>query len=157
MKLISFSPRSRYGLYFKKSFFGSHYNKLRSIKDKYDPTSLFIVHSGGLAVVVVERWTMDDGKIALRDLPCRCMRNLNQTEWGTRILLIARRVFNIRADWGKDKDIPQKHCHNRWRLCQAEAAEWDFHSGSHLELRRDPTAASSRRLNCSRLEIVQSQ
>ena len=37
---------SRYELDFKKSFFGSHYNKLRLIKDKYDPNSLFIVHSG---------------------------------------------------------------------------------------------------------------
>ena len=36
---------SRYEFEFKKSSFGFHYNKLRSIKDKYDPTSLFIVHS----------------------------------------------------------------------------------------------------------------
>ncbi|KAJ3494162.1 hypothetical protein NLJ89_g10865 [Agrocybe chaxingu] len=31
---------------FKKSFFGSHYPKLRSIKAKYDPQSLFVVPRG---------------------------------------------------------------------------------------------------------------
>ncbi|KAF8963273.1 hypothetical protein BDZ97DRAFT_1661819 [Flammula alnicola] len=31
---------------FKKSFFGSHYSKLKDIKTKYDPTSLFVVVSG---------------------------------------------------------------------------------------------------------------
>jgi hypothetical protein len=31
---------------FKKSFFGSHYDKLRGIKQKYDPNSLFIVAEG---------------------------------------------------------------------------------------------------------------
>ena len=30
----------------KKSFFGSHYNKLKSIKNKYDPTTLFVVAEG---------------------------------------------------------------------------------------------------------------
>jgi len=37
---------SRYELNWKKSFFGSHYDKLRSIKAKYDPNSLFIVWEG---------------------------------------------------------------------------------------------------------------
>ncbi|KAF8157198.1 hypothetical protein B0H34DRAFT_789625 [Crassisporium funariophilum] len=31
---------------FKKAYFGSHYEKLKSIKDKYDPTTLFVVASG---------------------------------------------------------------------------------------------------------------
>ncbi|KIM38049.1 hypothetical protein M413DRAFT_13018 [Hebeloma cylindrosporum] len=31
---------------FKKSYFGSHYPKLKKIKDKYDPSSLFVVASG---------------------------------------------------------------------------------------------------------------
>jgi hypothetical protein len=31
---------------FKKSFFGSHYDKLKSIKKKYDPHSLFLVAKG---------------------------------------------------------------------------------------------------------------
>jgi len=37
---------SRYELDFKKSFFGTHYDKLKSIKDKYDPHSLFVVPFG---------------------------------------------------------------------------------------------------------------
>ena len=37
---------SLYELDFKKSFFGSHYDKMKSIKDEYDPTSLFVVPSG---------------------------------------------------------------------------------------------------------------
>ncbi|KAF8814778.1 FAD-binding domain-containing protein [Phlegmacium glaucopus] len=37
---------SRHEHDFKKSFFGNHYNKLKSIKGKYDPTSLFVVASG---------------------------------------------------------------------------------------------------------------
>ena len=35
-----------------KSFFGDHYNELESIKDKYDPCSLFVVASG----VGSEKW-----------------------------------------------------------------------------------------------------
>jgi len=31
---------------FKKSYFGSHYPKLKTIKEKYDPSSLFVVASG---------------------------------------------------------------------------------------------------------------
>lgn len=31
---------------FKKSFFGSHYDRLRSIKREYDPRSLFLVAEG---------------------------------------------------------------------------------------------------------------
>jgi hypothetical protein len=31
---------------FKKSYFGSHYPKLRKIKEKYDPSFLFVVASG---------------------------------------------------------------------------------------------------------------
>ena len=31
---------------FKKSYFGSHYPKLKKIKEKYDPSSLFVVASG---------------------------------------------------------------------------------------------------------------
>jgi hypothetical protein len=37
---------SLHELDFKKSFFGSHYDKLKLIKDKYDPTSLFVVPAG---------------------------------------------------------------------------------------------------------------
>jgi len=37
---------SRYEFDWKKSFFGSHYDKLRQIKQKYDPSSLFIVWEG---------------------------------------------------------------------------------------------------------------
>ena len=31
---------------FKKSFFGSHYDRLREIKAEFDPTNLFVVPSG---------------------------------------------------------------------------------------------------------------
>lgn len=31
---------------FKNTFFGSHYRKLKAIKDKYDPQGLFLVASG---------------------------------------------------------------------------------------------------------------
>jgi len=41
-----FNEASRYQPNWKKSFFGSHYGKLRSIKAKYDPDSLFIVWEG---------------------------------------------------------------------------------------------------------------
>jgi hypothetical protein len=37
---------------FRKAFFGDHYNKLASIKKKYDPEDLFMVASG----VGSERW-----------------------------------------------------------------------------------------------------
>ncbi|KAF9448105.1 FAD-binding domain-containing protein [Macrolepiota fuliginosa MF-IS2] len=40
---------------FRKSFFGSHYNRLRSIKRKYDPTSTFLVVEG----VGSEDWNGD--------------------------------------------------------------------------------------------------
>lgn len=43
---------SLHELDFKKSFFGSHYDKLESIKVKYDPASLFVVASG----VGSEKW-----------------------------------------------------------------------------------------------------
>ena len=54
MILFYFIPlkASLYELDFKKSFFGDHYNKLESIKDKYDPSSLFVVASG----LGSERW-----------------------------------------------------------------------------------------------------
>jgi len=44
---------------FKKSFFGSHYDRLKSIKDEYDPTSLFVVPSG----VGSDEW---DGELICR-------------------------------------------------------------------------------------------
>ena len=37
---------SGYEFNWKKSFFGVHYDKLRDIKQKYDPNSMFIVHEG---------------------------------------------------------------------------------------------------------------
>jgi len=37
---------SRYEFDWKKSFFGSHYDQLLSIKQKYDPNSLFLVYEG---------------------------------------------------------------------------------------------------------------
>ena len=37
---------SRYEFDWKKSFFGTHYDRLRAIKRKYDPESLFIVYEG---------------------------------------------------------------------------------------------------------------
>lgn len=37
---------SRYEFNWKKSFFGTHYDKLRAIKEKYDPESLFLVYEG---------------------------------------------------------------------------------------------------------------
>ncbi|KAF9528446.1 FAD binding domain-containing protein [Crepidotus variabilis] len=40
---------------FKKSYFGSHYSGLKAIKEKYDPTSVFIVASG----VSSEEWNKD--------------------------------------------------------------------------------------------------
>jgi len=43
----SFSAQgSLHELDFKKSFFGVHYDKLKWIKNEYDPTSLFVVASG---------------------------------------------------------------------------------------------------------------
>jgi len=42
-----FSPQaSRYEFDWKKSFFGTHYDKLRAIKRKYDPKSLFLIYEG---------------------------------------------------------------------------------------------------------------
>ena len=37
---------SRYEFDWKKSFFGTHYDKLQAIKRKYDPDSLFVVYEG---------------------------------------------------------------------------------------------------------------
>ncbi|KAF8800845.1 FAD-binding domain-containing protein [Phlegmacium glaucopus] len=50
---------SLHELDFKKSFFGDHYDKLETIKDKYDPTSLFVVASG----VGSDEW---DGELVCR-------------------------------------------------------------------------------------------
>lgn len=41
-----FPQASRYEFDWKKSFFGSHYDKLLAIKQKYDPHSLFLVYEG---------------------------------------------------------------------------------------------------------------
>jgi len=41
-----FSQASRYELDWKRSFFGTHYDKLRAIKRKYDPKSLFLIYEG---------------------------------------------------------------------------------------------------------------
>lgn len=41
-----FNEASLYEADFKKTFFGPHYSKLKSIKDKYDPQGLFIVAEG---------------------------------------------------------------------------------------------------------------
>ncbi|GLB39902.1 putative oxygen-dependent FAD-linked oxidoreductase family protein [Lyophyllum shimeji] len=41
-----YNEASLYEKDFKKSFFGPHYNRLKSIKAKYDPDTLFIVASG---------------------------------------------------------------------------------------------------------------
>jgi hypothetical protein len=37
------------------SFFGAHYNKLRAIKWKYDPQSLFLIHEG----IGSDEWAAD--------------------------------------------------------------------------------------------------
>ena len=44
--LLLWIQASLYEKDFKKTFFGSHYNKLKAIKDTYDPQGLFIVASG---------------------------------------------------------------------------------------------------------------
>ena len=41
-----FFQASRYEFDWKKSFFGTHYDKLRAIKQKYDPRSLFLIYEG---------------------------------------------------------------------------------------------------------------
>lgn len=46
---------SRYEFDWKKSFFGTHYDKLRTVKRKYDPDSLFIVYEG----VGSDEWDTD--------------------------------------------------------------------------------------------------
>jgi hypothetical protein len=46
---------SRYEFDWKKSFFGSHFDQLRAIKQKYDPESLFLVYEG----VGSEDWDAD--------------------------------------------------------------------------------------------------
>jgi hypothetical protein len=47
-RILNFVQRqgSLYERDFKKSYFGSHYPKLKKIKEKYDPSSLFVVASG---------------------------------------------------------------------------------------------------------------
>ena len=44
--LIASNQASPYEKDFKKTFFGSHYYKLKAIKDKYDPLGLFVVAHG---------------------------------------------------------------------------------------------------------------
>jgi len=46
---------SRYEFDWKKSFFGAHYDKLRDIKRKYDPDSLFLIYEG----VASDEWDAD--------------------------------------------------------------------------------------------------
>jgi len=46
---------SRYELDWKKSFFGTHYDKLRAIKQKYDPQSLFLIYEG----IASDEWDAD--------------------------------------------------------------------------------------------------
>jgi len=46
---------SRYEFNWKKSFFGTHYDNLRAIKQKYDPQSLFLVYEG----VASDEWDAD--------------------------------------------------------------------------------------------------
>ncbi len=62
--LITLSTRTPYSLLlqaspyefdWKKSFFGTHYDKLRAIKQKYDPQSLFLVHEG----IASDEWDAD--------------------------------------------------------------------------------------------------
>ncbi|GJE86133.1 FAD-binding domain-containing protein [Phanerochaete sordida] len=50
-----FNEASLYQVDPKSDFFGSHYQKLRAIKKKYDPTGLFVVHGG----VGSEDWDAD--------------------------------------------------------------------------------------------------
>ena len=50
-----FFQASRYVVNWKKSFFGTHYDDLRAIKQKYDPQSLFLVYKG----VASDEWEAD--------------------------------------------------------------------------------------------------
>jgi len=50
-----FLQASRYEFDWKKSFFGTHYDKLRAIKHKYDPKSLFLIYEG----VGSDEWDAD--------------------------------------------------------------------------------------------------
>jgi len=50
-----FPQASRYESDWKKSFFGTHYDKLRAIKQKYDPKSLFLIYEG----VGSDEWDAD--------------------------------------------------------------------------------------------------
>ena len=59
MMLMLLMQASLYEKDFKKTFFGSHHNKLKAIKDKYDPQGLFIVASG----VGSDKW---DGSLNCR-------------------------------------------------------------------------------------------
>ena len=47
-RILNFEMRqgSLYERDFKKSYFGSHYPELQKIKERYDPSSLFVVASG---------------------------------------------------------------------------------------------------------------
>jgi hypothetical protein len=49
------SQASRYEFNWKKSFFGTHYDRLRAIKEKYDPESLFLVYEG----IGSDEWDVD--------------------------------------------------------------------------------------------------
>ena len=53
--LVAHTQASRYEFDWKKSFFGSHYDKLRAIKKQYDPKSIFLVHEG----VGSDEWDAD--------------------------------------------------------------------------------------------------
>ena len=51
-----FFPQAlRYESDWKRSFFGTHYDKLRAIKEKYDPNSLFLIYEG----VGSDEWDAD--------------------------------------------------------------------------------------------------
>lgn len=49
------SQASRYEFNWKKSFYGTHYDRLRAIKEKYDPESLFLVYEG----IGSDEWDVD--------------------------------------------------------------------------------------------------
>jgi len=54
-RFLLFPQASRYEFDWKKSFFGTHYDKLRAIKQKYDPKSLFLIYDG----VGSDEWDAD--------------------------------------------------------------------------------------------------
>ena len=45
----------RYEFNWKKSFFSSHYDKFRAIKQKHDPSSMFLGHEG----IESDEWNVD--------------------------------------------------------------------------------------------------